>query len=161
MIKNQSEQSSKISKKLIDYCINPSDSEALEQLESYECRQILPFLTRLWLRDQYAADDDDEAFSDFKQLKTVIFNTLRKFSDANRLRSYLEVDFIQICEDVIKNLSARRKNQTLSVYSYLEFESASPTAKLLMISNMLLNGNIRVRFYYYSPLYFLYINFSI
>ena len=46
-------------------------------------------------------------FDDIKQLKVSIFNEVRKFADANRIRTYLEVDFIQICEDIIKNLSAR------------------------------------------------------
>lgn len=92
-----------ISKKLIDYCINPSDLEALNQLEFKECRQILPFLTRLWIRNPYSDEDDEE----LKKFKFSIFGKLRQFSDANRIRSYLEVDFIQIYEDVIKHLSAR------------------------------------------------------
>ena len=50
-----------------------------------------------------------------------------------------------IYDDIIKHLSTRKKTQTLSCYTCTEFESATPTGKLLMVSNILLNGNIRVR----------------
>lgn len=101
-----------VSKRLIDFCLNPCDTSALDKLDSDECRQVLPFLARLWLREQYddgGADEScqEEANGELKQFKASIFKKLRQFSDANRIRSYLEVDFIQICEDVIKNLSAR------------------------------------------------------
>lgn len=101
----------KVSKRLIDYCLNPCDTSAFDQLDTVECRQILPFLTRLWLREQYEETNDEsseEAYRELKQFKTSIFKKLRQFSDANRIRTYLEVDFIQIYEDVIKNLSARQ-----------------------------------------------------
>jgi len=39
-----------VSKSLIDYCINPCDVDRLEKLVDNECRQILPFLTRIWSR---------------------------------------------------------------------------------------------------------------
>lgn len=107
----------KVSKRLIDFCINPCDNVALDQLDSTECRQILPFLTRLWIREQFdeGLDESNEetkrAYAEVRQFKASIFKKLRQYSDANRIRSYLEVNFIQICEDVIKNLSARYRSR--------------------------------------------------
>jgi hypothetical protein len=132
-----------ISKRLIDYCINPTDLDKLNALDYNECRQILPFLTRLWTRN----GNDEIGDSDDSDYLLAIFDKLRLYDDTNRICSYLKVDFTQIYEDVIRHLSTRKKTQTLSVYSFVEFESASPTAKLLMVSNILLNGNIRVCFF--------------
>jgi hypothetical protein len=149
----EAQQQHRISKKLIDYCINPSDLKSLDELDSssLECRRILPFLTRLWTRDTFSGCSSSPAENnEHKRFRLAIYDKLRTFEDTNRIVSYLSVDFNQIYEDVIKHLSARKKSQTLSVYSYIEFESASATAKLLMISNMLLNGNIRVG---WSPSY--------
>jgi len=130
-----------VSKKLIDYCVNPADLDKLSELAYTETRQILPYLSRIWIRD----DSFDQA--EFSDIKMAVFNKLRQFEDTNRICSYLNVDFNQIYEDVIRQLSARKKSQSLSVYSYEEFESASPTGKILMVSNILFNGNIRVSFH--------------
>ncbi len=98
------------SKNLIDYSINPSDLSRLEQLNSDELRQILPFLTRIWMR----SIDTDESFEQFKM---IILEKFSLFEDTNQIKAYLNVDFNQIYEDVIKHLAARKKSQTLSVYS--------------------------------------------
>jgi hypothetical protein len=127
-----------VSKNLIEYCVNPADLDKLDGLDYTETRQILPYLTRIWLRD----DQYDQ--SEYSDIKMAIFNKLRRFEDTNLICSYLNVDFNQIYEDVIRQLSARKKSQSLSVYSYEEFESASPTGKILMVANILFNGNIRV-----------------
>ena len=134
-----SSQSIVVTKNLIDYCVNPSDLTKLDELNSKESRQILPFLTRLWKRNSLYTDEP--SFSDFK---LAFLEKLRLFEDTNRICAYLDADFTQIYDDVIRHLSARKKSQSLSAYNCSDFEAASPTAKLLMISNMLLNGNIRV-----------------
>lgn len=127
-----------ISKDLIDYCIDPFQIEILDRLNDNECRQILPFLSRIWIRSSSFLDESDRIF------KLAILKKINTFDDTNRLSELLNVDFNQIYEDVIRHLSARKKSQALSVYDCLEFEDASPLAKLLMVSNILLNGNIRV-----------------
>jgi len=99
-----------VSKNLIDFCINPSDLSKLDELNSTELRQILPFLTRIWMR----SNDTDESFELFKM---TILEKLSLFEDTNQIKAYLNVDFNQIYEDVIKHLAARKKSQTLSVYS--------------------------------------------
>ncbi len=99
-----------VSQNLIDYSINPSDLSKLDQLNSDELRQILPFLTRIWMRSV----DTDESF---EQLKIIILEKLSLFEDTNQIKAYLNVDFNQIYEDVIKHLATRKKSQTLSVYS--------------------------------------------
>ena len=128
-----------VNKKLIDYCINPYDLKRLKELSNDECRQILPFLTRIWARSLSTLNEPH-----FSNYKFVIMQTIRLFEDTNRIRSYLDADFSQIYEDVIRHLSIRKKTQTVSSYTCGEFETGSPTAKLLMISNILLNGNIRI-----------------
>ena len=133
-----SSQNVVVSKKLVDYCLNPSDLAKLDALSSKESRQILPFLTRLWKRSSLYTEDD--SFADFK---LAFLEKLRLFEDTNRICAYLDADFTQIYDDVIRHLSARKKSQSLSAYNCSDFEAASPTAKLLMISNVLLNGNIR------------------
>ncbi len=130
------DNSNVLSKNLIDFCINPSDFVKLNQLDAIECRQILPFLTRICVRGDIQPE--------YSHFKLAILDKLSLFEDTNKIRGYLNADFDQIYEDVIKHLSARKKSQTLSTYTYVEFESASPTSKLLMIANILLNGNIRV-----------------
>lgn len=100
-----------VSKNLIDYCINPSDIEKLNDLNSNELRQILPFLTRIWMRSTI---DSDESFEQFKM---IILEKLSLFEETNQIKAYLNVDFNQIYEDVIKHLAARKKSQTLSCYS--------------------------------------------
>ena len=62
----------------------------------------------------------------------------------NQIKAYLRVYFAQIYDDIIKHLSTCNKTQTLRCYTCIEFESATPSGKLLMVSNILLNGNIRV-----------------
>lgn len=136
---SMTEISSIVSKHLIDFCVNPSDLSKLEELSTKESRQILPFLTRLWKRSSLYVDND----SSFNEFKLAFFDKLHSFEDTNRICAYLDADFTQIYDDVIRHLSARKKSQSLSTYNYSDFESASPTAKLLMISNILLNGNIR------------------
>lgn len=128
-----------VNKKLIDFCINPYDLERLEDLSNDECRQILPFLTRIWTRSLSTLNEPQ-----FSNYKFVILQTIRLFEDTNKIRSYLEADFSQIYEDVIRHLSVRKKTQTVSSYTCGEFEAGSATAKLLMISNLLLSGNIRI-----------------
>ena len=128
-----------VTKHLIDFSVNPSDLDKLDDLSTKESRQLLPFLTRLWKRSSLYSDSDP-SFADFKM---AFFDKLRLFEDTNRILAYLDADFTQIYDDVIKHLSARKKSQSLSSYNYSDFESASTTAKLLMISNILLNGNIR------------------
>jgi hypothetical protein len=94
-----------ISKRLIDYCINPTDVDKLDELDYNECRQILPFLTRLWTRN---ANEDAEASSNNdSEYSLAIFDKLRMYDDTNRICSYLKVDFTQIYEDVIRHLSTR------------------------------------------------------
>jgi hypothetical protein len=122
-----------ISKYLLDFCNDPSDIESLNLLNKQELRQILPFLTRLWHRSPSN-----------NHFKIEILKKIRKFEECNEIRDYLDANFVQINDDVIRHLSARKKTQTISVYSYHEFENSSSHAKLLMISNVLLNGNIRV-----------------
>lgn len=127
-----------ISKELIDYCIDPFQADRLNSLDPKECRQILPFLSRIWLRNPCLLDKSDNSF------KLAVLAKINNYDDTNKLVEYLNVDFHQIYEDVIRHLSARKKSQALSIYECLEFEEASPMAKLLMISNILFNGNIRV-----------------
>lgn len=127
-----------ISKELIDYCIDPFQTERLDSLDYKECRQILPFLSRIWLRNPCSLAKSYDSF------KLAVLGKINNYEDTNKLAEYLNVDFHQIYEDLIKHLSARKKSQTLSIYECLEFEEASAVAKLLMISNILFNGNIRV-----------------
>ena len=128
-----------VTKNLIDYCINPCSLNKLKALSHTECRQILPYLTRIWMRNTFF----DELIN-FTNFKLAILEKLRDYEDTNRIESYLKVDFAQIYDDVIKHLSTRKKTQTLSCYTCIEFETGTPTGKLLMVSNILLNGNIRV-----------------
>lgn len=108
-----------ISKQVIDFCIDPTDLTKLD-LEPKECRQILPFLTRLWIRNSTCIDDPE-----YKCFKLAILDKLRTFEDTNRICDYLNVDFTQIYEDVIRHLSARFKlfyNHLLFLYFiYLNF----------------------------------------
>jgi hypothetical protein len=127
-----------VSKNLIDYCINPCNIAKLKKLDRQECRQILPFLSRIWIRNTFF---DEINFSSYK---LAILEKLKDYTDTNQIEAYLRVDFAQIYDDIIKHLSTRKKTQTLSCYTCTEFESATPTGKLLMVSNILLNGNIRV-----------------
>lgn len=90
-----------ISANLIEYCINPSDLEKLDGLSLKECRQILSFLTRIWIRNTCADDDNNNTF------KLSIFEKLRQFEDTNRICEYLNANFSQIYDDVIRHLSAR------------------------------------------------------
>jgi hypothetical protein len=90
-----------VSKSLIDYCVNPCDVDRLEKLADSECRQILPFLTRIWSR---TTNFDAHQLSKFK---FVIYEKIRVFEDTNRIREYLDADFSQIYEDVIRHLSTR------------------------------------------------------
>ena len=94
-------QSLLISQNLIDYCINPSDLTKLDQLDPKECRQILPFLTRIWTRSSCF---DQLQYSNFK---LAIFSKLRSYEDTNKICLYLNADFAQIYEDVIRHLSTR------------------------------------------------------
>lgn len=128
-----------ISKQLLDFCSDPSDIELLNSINREELRQILPFLTRLWHRSPSN-----------HHFKIEILKKISKFEEANGIRDYLDANFIQINDDVIRHLSTRKKTQTISVYSYNEFENSSAHAKLLMISNILLNGNIRVIYFKYD-----------
>lgn len=89
-----------VSKRVIDYCVNPFDVDKLNELGVNECRQILPFLTRLWKRSQ-----DDSVLNE--EFKLAVFQKLRQFEDTNRICSYLNADFAQIYEDVIRQLSIR------------------------------------------------------
>jgi len=98
-----------VNKKLIDYCINPYDLKRLKELSNDECRQILPFLTRIWARSLSTLNEPH-----FSNYKFVIMQTIRLFEDTNRIRSYLDADFSQIYEDVIRHLSIRKKTQTVS-----------------------------------------------
>ena len=98
-----------ISKNLIDYCINPCDLDRLDQLQLNECRQILPFLTRIWTRSSCF---DEMQYSGYK---IAILEKLRLYEDTNRIRSYLSADFSQIYEDVIRHLSTRYKFAQLSL----------------------------------------------
>ena len=171
------------SKTLVEFCIDPTCTSKLAALDAHECRQLLPFLTRLWIRnadweeeaaannnnnntnnhrkivdavnsngsdqaadieeeDDEEEDEEEELFADFT---VAILGKLRAYQqDTNHICAYLNADFCQIYEDVIRNLSTRKKSQALSVYSCGEFEAATPTARLLMIANVLFNGNIRV-----------------
>lgn len=90
-----------VSKNLIDYCINPCNLNKLKSLNRTECRQILPFLTRIWIRNTCF---DELQFSSFK---LAILDKLRDYADTNQLEAYLRVDFAQIYDDVIKHLSTR------------------------------------------------------
>ena len=90
-----------ISKNLINYCMNPSDLDRLDQLDNLECRQILPFLCRLWLRNSFV---DELTYGDFKM---SIMDKLRLYEDTSRILTYLGANFTQIYEDVIRHLSTR------------------------------------------------------
>lgn len=91
-----------VSKELIDYCIDPSDIDRLDQLDPNECRQILPFLTRIWTRSSACSEEED-----YSNFKISILDKLNQFEDTNRLCDYLNVDFNQIYEDVVRHLSTR------------------------------------------------------
>ena len=90
-----------VAKSLIDYCINPTDIARLDQLSLKECRQILPFLVRIWKRSSNIDETEMAVF------KTAILDKLRLFDDINKICAYLNADFNQIYDDVIKQLSAR------------------------------------------------------
>jgi hypothetical protein len=137
-MEQKSETKPFLSENLIDYCIDPTDFSKLEKLSNKECRQILPFLARIWVRSSIDSEDD------YPQYKLAILDKIRLFEDTNKICKYLKSDFSQIYEDVIKHLSTRKKTQTLSTYSYNQFESSNEKSKILMIANILLNGNIRV-----------------
>lgn len=98
---NTDNQNVIVTKSLIDYCINPTDITRLEQLSLKECRQILPFLVRIWKR---SSNIDEAEMADFK---TDVLDKLRLFDDINKICAYLNSDFNQIYDDVIKQLSAR------------------------------------------------------
>jgi hypothetical protein len=97
-----------ITKNLIDFCISPTDTGKLAELDFTECRQILPFLTRLWTRSENEEEEEDA--EDDSDYKLAIFDKLRLYSDTNRISSYLKADFTQIYEDVIRHLSTRWAN---------------------------------------------------
>ena len=90
-----------VSKNLIDYCINPCDLNKLKSLSRIECRQILPYLARIWIRN---TSFDELQYSSFK---IAILDKLRDYVDTNQIEAYLRVDFAQIYDDVIKHLSTR------------------------------------------------------
>ena len=90
-----------VSKDLIDFCVNPFDLKRLKNLCKIECRQILPFLTRIWSRNSCF---DEIQYSKYK---LSVYKKIRLFEDTNRIRSYLNTDFSQIYEDVIRHLSTR------------------------------------------------------
>ena len=93
-----------ISKNLIEFCINPTNSVKLNELDDKECRQILPFLTRLWYRKSSGQDEEENPYMEYK---LAIVEKLRNFNDTNRICMYLKADFAQIYEDVIRHLSTR------------------------------------------------------
>lgn len=100
-LENMIDNSLYVSKDLIDFCVNPFDLERLRNLKKTECRQILPFLMRIWSRNSCFND------TQYTKYKLAVYKKIRLFEDANRIRSYLNTDFSQIYEDVIRHLSTR------------------------------------------------------
>jgi hypothetical protein len=104
-----------ITKNLIDYCVNPTDLNKLNELSSNQILEILPFLTRLWIRNNILSEENefDNPYLDYK---LAIYDKLRDFDETNRICSYLNADFSQIYEDVIRHLSTRYLS--FAFYSY-------------------------------------------
>ena len=91
-------------KDLIKYCIDPSDTKYLGKIDNTELNQILPFLVRLWKKSQ---DSSMQSEIQNTKYKREIFKKLIKYKKTNNIIFYLQADFSEIYDDIIRTLSIR------------------------------------------------------
>ena len=87
-------------KDLIKYCIDPSDTRYLNRIDSSELNQILPFLVRLWKNSVHTEIKNTK-------YKREIFKKIIKSNKSNNIFFYLQADFSEIYDDIIRTLSIR------------------------------------------------------
>ena len=87
-------------KDLIKYCIDPSDTRYLNRIDSSELNQILPFLVRLWKNSVHTEIKNTK-------YKREIFKKIIKSNKTNNIFFYLQADFSEIYDDIIRTLSIR------------------------------------------------------
>ena len=87
---------------LIKYCVDPSDTKYLHKIDNIEISQILPFLVRLWKKSQDNAQEIKNTI-----YKREIFRKINKYSKTNNIFFYLDANFSQIYDDIIRTLSLR------------------------------------------------------
>lgn len=105
--------------------INLLDLELIRQLKATQLRPILPCLTRMAFCP--SLDKSDE----WSARKNQILQIISEMEEVNMIVSMLSVDFQQLDQD-IKRCKLKQQLVESSLNLGLDFESGSPTAKLML-----------------------------
>lgn len=87
---------------MIKYCVDPSNTKYLEEIDYIQVNELLPFLVRLWKKSQ-----DNYFEIKNSKYKQDIFKKIIKCNKTNNICFYLNADFASIYDDVIRTLSIR------------------------------------------------------
>jgi hypothetical protein len=99
---SNSDDSKYFSKYLMKYCVDPSDTKYLKSIDNIQLNEILPFLVRLWKKSQENCFEIKNT-----KYKQEIFKKIIKCENTNNICFYLDADFSQIYDDIIRTLSLR------------------------------------------------------